>query len=77
MSGNVITVALIVGDPAAEDLQLNEGCLAAAAKVIKVHGAVIRGRSGGPAQQCVVLRYRGRPRRGSQGRSASHLGRQA
>ena len=26
MSGNVITVALIVGDPAAEDLQLNEGC---------------------------------------------------
>jgi hypothetical protein len=44
MSGNVITVALIVGDPAAEDLQLNEGCLAAAAKVIEVHGAVIRGR---------------------------------
>ena len=44
MSGNVITVALIVGDPAAEDLQLNEGCLAAAAKVIEVHGALTRGR---------------------------------
>lgn len=44
MSGNMITVALIIGDPGAEDLQLNEGCLAAAAKVIEVRGAVTRGR---------------------------------
>ena len=44
MSANMITVALIIGDPDAEDLQLNEGCLAAAAKVIEVHGAVTRGR---------------------------------
>jgi hypothetical protein len=44
MSGNMITVALIIGDPSAEDLQLNEGCLAAAAKVIEVHGAATRGR---------------------------------
>lgn len=40
----MITVALIVGDPGAEDLQLNEGCLAAAAKMIDVHGAVTHGR---------------------------------
>jgi hypothetical protein len=44
MSGNMITVALIIGDPGAEDLKLNEGCLAAAAKVIEVHGAATRGR---------------------------------
>jgi len=44
MSGNMITVALIIGDPGAEDLQLNEGCLTAAARVIEVHGAATRGR---------------------------------
>ena len=44
MSGNMITVALIIGDPGAEDLQLNEGCLAAAAKVIELHGAATHGR---------------------------------
>ena len=44
MSGNMITVALIIGDPGAEDLQLNEGSLAAAAKMIEVHGAATRGR---------------------------------
>src|ERR1035437_11133293 len=44
MSENMITVILIVGDPGAEDLQLNEVCLAAAAKSIRVHGAATRGR---------------------------------
>jgi hypothetical protein len=44
MSESMITVILIVGDPGAEDLQLNEGCLAAAAKSIRVHGAATRGR---------------------------------
>jgi hypothetical protein len=67
MTENMITVALIVGDPGHEDLQLNEGTLAAAAKMIEVHGAV----------HCVVLRHRARPRRGSQGGAANHLGRQA
>jgi hypothetical protein len=41
---DMITVALIVGDPGAEDLQLNEGCLAAAAKKIEFHGAATHGR---------------------------------
>jgi hypothetical protein len=41
---DMITVALIIGDPSAEDLQLNEGCLAAAAKMIEVHGAATHGR---------------------------------
>jgi hypothetical protein len=36
----MITVALIVGDPGREDLQLNDGSLAAAAKMTGVHGAV-------------------------------------
>jgi hypothetical protein len=40
MTENMITVALIVGDPGREDLQLNEGSLAAAAKMTGVHGAV-------------------------------------
>ena len=44
MTENMITVALIVGDPGHEDLQLNEGSLAAAAKMIEVHGAVTHGR---------------------------------
>ncbi len=44
MSGNMITVALIIGDPGAEDLQLNEGSLAAAAKVIELRGAATHGR---------------------------------
>jgi hypothetical protein len=44
MTENMITVALIVGDPGHEDLQLNEGSLAAAAKMIEVHGAASHGR---------------------------------
>ena len=44
MAESMITVALIVGDPAHEELQLNEASLAAAARTIEVHGAVIHGR---------------------------------
>ena len=81
MTESMITVALIVGDPAHEDLQLNETSLAAAARTIEVHGAVIHGQwNSGRRQQAqhgLVLRHRARPRRGSQGRSARHLGRQA
>jgi hypothetical protein len=44
MTESMITVALIVGDPAHEDLQLNQASLAAAARTIGVHGAVIHGR---------------------------------
>src|SRR5271169_3311919 len=44
MTESMITAALIVGDPAHEDLQLNETSLAAAARTIEVHGAVIYGR---------------------------------
>jgi hypothetical protein len=44
MTENMITVALIIGDPGHEDLQLNEGSLAAAAKMIGVPGAVTHGR---------------------------------
>ncbi len=35
MTENMITVALIVGDPGHEDLQLNQGSLAAAARMIE------------------------------------------
>jgi hypothetical protein len=44
MTENVITVALIVGDPAHEDLQLDERSLAAAARVIEARGAAMHGR---------------------------------
>jgi len=44
MTENMITVALIIGDPGHDDLQLNEGCLTAAAKTIEVHGAATHGR---------------------------------
>jgi hypothetical protein len=44
MTENMITVALIIGDPGHDDLQLNEGCLTAAAKTIDVHGAATHGR---------------------------------
>jgi hypothetical protein len=44
MAENMITVALIVGDPGDKGLQLDEGSLAAAARVIEVHGAVTHGR---------------------------------
>ena len=44
MTESMITVALIAGDPAHEDLQLNETSLAAAARTIEVQGAVIHGR---------------------------------
>ena len=44
MTQNMITVALIVGDPGHEGLQLNEGSLAAAARMIEVHGAATHGR---------------------------------
>ena len=43
MTESMITVAMVVGDPAHEDLQLNETSLAAAARTIEVHGAVIHG----------------------------------
>jgi hypothetical protein len=43
MTESMITVALVVGDPAHEDLQLNETNLAAA-RTIEVRGAVIHGR---------------------------------
>src|SRR5260221_723192 len=50
MTENMITVALIIGDPGHDDLQLNEGCLTAAAKTIEVHGAATHGRrAAGPA----------------------------
>ena len=78
MTQNMITVALIVGDPGHEGLQLNEGSLAAAARMIegswRGHPRPV-GR--GQAEHRVVLRHRARPRRGSQGRAANHLGRQA
>jgi hypothetical protein len=41
---DMMTVALIIGDPGTEELLLNEGCLAAAAKMIEVHGAAAHGR---------------------------------
>jgi hypothetical protein len=44
MTQNMVTVALIVGDPGHEGLQLNEGSLAAAARMIEVHGAATHGR---------------------------------
>jgi hypothetical protein len=44
MTESMITVALIVGDPAHEDLQLNDASLAAAARMIEVRGAVTHGR---------------------------------
>src|SRR5260221_14358337 len=44
MTENMITVALIIGDPGHHDLQLNEGCLTDAAKTIEVHGAATHGR---------------------------------
>jgi len=44
MTENMIKVALIIGDPSHDDLQLNEGCLTAAAKTIEVHGAATHGR---------------------------------
>jgi len=44
MTENMITVALIIGDPGHEGLQLDEGSLAAAARMIEVHGAATHGR---------------------------------
>jgi hypothetical protein len=41
---DTITVALIIGDPNAEELLLNEACLAAAARMIEAHGAAAHGR---------------------------------
>jgi hypothetical protein len=41
---DAITVALIIGDPGAEELLLNEASLAAAAKTIEAHGATAHGR---------------------------------
>jgi hypothetical protein len=68
MTQNMITVALIVGDPDHEGLQLNEGSLAAAARMIEVHGAATHGRwDAGRRSTVGVLRHRARPRRGSQG----------
>ena len=40
MTGNMITVALTVGNPGREDPHLNEGSLAAAAKMTGVRGVV-------------------------------------
>ena len=44
MTQNMITVALIIGDPGHEGLQLNEDSLAAAARMIEVHRAATHGR---------------------------------
>ncbi len=44
MTESMITVALVVGDPAHEDLELNETSLAAAARTIEIHSAAIHGR---------------------------------
>ncbi len=44
MTESLITVALIIGDPGHEGLQLDEGSLAAAARMIEVHGAAVHGR---------------------------------
>jgi hypothetical protein len=44
MTESMITVALVVGDPAHQGLELNETSLAAAARTIEVRGAVIHGR---------------------------------
>ena len=46
MTESMITVALVAGDPAHEDLQPNETSLAAAARTSGVHGAVVHGRRG-------------------------------
>ena len=76
MTDSMITVALLVGDPAHEDLQLNEASLAAAARMIEVRWqAVTRGpmgtragaaRSGTSTSSPPALRV--------QGRSARRLG---
>jgi hypothetical protein len=44
MTENIITVALIVGVLGHDGLQLSEGSLAAAARMIEVHGAATHGR---------------------------------
>ena len=44
MTEDMITVALIVGDPGHEGLQLDEGSLAAAARMIEALGAATHGR---------------------------------
>ncbi len=44
MTVNMITVALIVGDPGHEGLQLDEVSLAAAARMIEALGAATHGR---------------------------------
>jgi hypothetical protein len=44
MTENMITVALIIGDPGHEDLELDQRSLAAAARMIEVHGADTHGR---------------------------------
>jgi len=78
MTENMITVALIVGDPGHDGLQLNEGSLAAAARMIEVHGAATHGRWDA-GRRSTVWRFdieRAR-RRGSPGRAANDLGRQA
>ena len=57
MTVNMITVALIVGDPGHEGLQLDEVSLAAAARMIEALGAATHGRVGrGQAQHRVALR---------------------
>jgi len=70
-------VALIIGDPSAEELLLNEACLTAAAKMIEVHGAAADGRWEAGRRSTVFCFDIARPRRESQGRTARHLGRQA
>jgi hypothetical protein len=44
MTENMITVALIIGDPGHEDLELDQRSLAAAARMIEVHGVDTHGR---------------------------------
>ena len=44
MTESLITVALIIGDPGHEDVRLDEGSMAAAARMIEVHAAAAHGR---------------------------------
>jgi hypothetical protein len=44
MTESLITVALIIGDPGHDGLRLDEGSLAAAARMIEVHAAAAHGR---------------------------------
>jgi len=61
MTENMITVALIVGDPGHEDLQLNQGSLAAAARMIEAMIPTVPPCAGSPVWSVGFLW--GRPQR--------------